>query len=257
MRDKSVLITGGYTALGMALSRGFANAGANLGLIARTPEKLEAACAELRGMGVQAVPLVADITNEGQVIGAFRQAKESFGSIDTLVNNTGIPGAITAMADMELSEWEQVISVNLTGTMLCSREAVRHMAPQGGGTIINIGSSAGKRGVPYSSAYSASKWGMVGLTQALAQEVGRQGIRVNCIALGTVEGPRTEWQIERRSAAAGVPEETMRQQRLSGTSLGRMVRQSELASLAVFLASEASDGMTGQAINLTAGGSFS
>ena len=256
LTDKVALITGGYTALGMALARGFARAGADVGLIARTAESLEEAAREIRSLGVRSEPLVADITDEPQVIAAFEKARRDLGRIDFLVNNTGIPGPLMRIENMDVAEWRRIIDVNLTGIMLCCREAVRHMVPQGGGNIVNISSTAGKRGVPDSGAYSASKWGMSGLTQTLALESGRQNIRVNCINLGSIEGPRTDWQIERRSKASGITTEELARRRVAGTSLGRLVTQDEFVSLALFLASDLSSGMTGQSINLSAGDTF-
>ena len=256
MHGKVVLITGGYTALGRALAGGFAKAGADLGLIARTPEKLEEAARDLRALGVRAIPLVADITDEAQVVAAFAKAKRELGRIDVLVNNTGLPGAIMPVEEMDLREWNSIIATNLTGAMLCCREAVRQMRTQGGGAIVNIGSTAGKRGVPFSSAYSASKAGLIALTQALAQEVGKKGIRANCIVLGRVEGPRTDWQIERKSKAAGLDIEEERAKSMAGNSLGRFVTQDEFSALTLFLASDLSGGMTGQSVNLTGGGLF-
>ena len=146
--DKVVLITGGYTTLGMALARGFARAGAHVGLIARTAERLEEAATEIRSLGVRSEPLVADITDEPQVVAAFEKARRDLGRIDVLVNNTGIPGQLMRIENMDVAEWRKVIDVNLTGTMLCCREAVRHMVPQGGGNIVNISSTAGEAGRP-------------------------------------------------------------------------------------------------------------
>ncbi|MCL0101724.1 SDR family oxidoreductase [Dehalococcoidia bacterium] len=256
LSGKVAIVTGGYTVLGMTVCRGLAEAGADIGIIARTREKIEAVIPEIQALGVRAIPLVADITDESQVIKAFEQARRDLGRIDVMVNNTGLPGALMSVADMQLSEWEKILATNLTGTMLCCRESVRHMRPQGGGAIVNVGSSGGKRGVPHSAAYTASKFGMIGLTQTLAQEVGRYNIRANCIALGAVEGPRTDWQIKRKSEAAGISGDEERQRREAGTSLGRLPSQAEFAQLTVFLASDLSSGMTGQAINLTAGSIF-
>jgi len=256
LKGKVALVTGGYTVLGMTICRGLAEAGADIGIIARTRSKIEEVLPELAALGVRAAPLVADITDEAQVVAAFEEAKHELGRIDILVNNIGLPGVLMPVADMELSEWNKVLTTNLTGTMLCCREAVRQMVAQGGGAIVNIGSSGGKRGVPNSAAYTASKFGMIGLTQSLGQEVGRDNVRVNCITLGAVEGPRTEWQIERKSKAAGLSKDEERRRREAGTSLGRLPSQDEFAKLTVFLASDLSSGMTGQAINLTAGAVF-
>ena len=147
---KTVIVTGGYTFLGKGIALGFAKAGADLGIIARTPAKLEAAADEIRSCGVRTAALVADITDESQVVGAFQRAADVLGRIDILVNNVGIrPDGRMPIHDMDLATWNEVIATNLTGAMLCSREAVRHMVAQGeGGAIVNIGSLAGKQASP-------------------------------------------------------------------------------------------------------------
>ena len=253
MHGKVVLITGGYTALGRALAGGFAKAGADLGLIARTPEKLEEAARDLRALGVRAIPLVADITDEAQVVAAFAKAKRELGRIDVLVNNTGLPGAIMPVEEMDLREWNSIIATNLTGAMLCCREAVRQMRTQGGGAIVNIGSTAGKRGVPFSSAYSASKAGLIALTQALAQEVGKKGIRANCIMPGrfvTLADP------SRHPTPSGRYNKLSQEQwsaREKLNLLGATINAWDMANAAVFLASDESRYITAVGLPVDAG----
>jgi NAD(P)-dependent dehydrogenase (short-subunit alcohol dehydrogenase family) len=148
------------------------------------------------------------------------------------------------------------LAVNLTGAMLCAKYILKlkkDMIPRQSGNIINISSISGRKGHAMRSPYSASKWGLIGFTQSLALEVGRYGIRVNCIAPGPVEGDRLEWALRQVSRNQGVSYEQAVEREVARTSLGRMVKPEELAALAVFLASEQSSGITGQAINCCAG----
>ena len=123
-------------------------------------------------MGRQCLPITADIADEGQVIVMVNKTIAEFGRIDVLVNNSGIPGQFLDVSNMDLADWNQVLAVNITGAMLCSREALKDMRPRKSGNIINISSMAGKRVTPKRSSYVTSKWGMHGFTLTLAQEVG-------------------------------------------------------------------------------------
>ena len=127
------------------------------------------------------------------------------------------------------------------------------MIPRKSGSIINISSISGRMGHPNRSPYSASKWGLIGLTQTLALEVGQYGIRVNCITPGPVEGERIEWAMRQVSKKQGISYEQAVANEVARTALGRMVKPEEVAALAVFLASDKSAGMTGQTINCSAG----
>lgn len=142
----------------------------------RSHEKLEEAAAKLRGHGEHALSVAADITDEGEVAQAFRQASRRLGRLDILVNNVGLHH-YSVRGPHGLARWNETLDVNLTGAILCCRRALKYMDGRGG-VIINIGSTAGKRGVPFSAPYVVSKWGLIGLTQTLAMEVGRQNIRV-------------------------------------------------------------------------------
>ena len=139
----------------------------------------------------QVTATLTDIADEAQVADMFAGLNQRWGQLDILVNNAGIAGPTAAIEDTSLTEWQQTIDVNLTGTFLCTRSAVPLMKARGG-SIVNISSAAGRHGFPLRSSYSASKFGVIGLTQTWAMELGPQGIRVNAILPGIVEGPRQD-----------------------------------------------------------------
>jgi len=181
-------------------------------------------------------------------------ALEKFGKIDILVNNSGTEGPISNVAGMDLQGWNDLLAVNLTGAMLCAQYVLeKSMIPRKRGVIINLSSAAGRKGLPMRSAYSSSKFGIIGLTQSLAAELGKYGIRVNAIAPGSVEGERIERVFRVAAKNLGTTYEQVVANSNARSALGRMVRPEEVAAVAVFLASEASSAITGQTINCDAG----
>jgi NAD(P)-dependent dehydrogenase (short-subunit alcohol dehydrogenase family) len=182
------------------------------------------------------------------------QTLKKFGRIDILVNNAGIEGPTVDVANMNLESWNQVLAVNLTGPMLCTKYVLKEsMIPRKKGVIVNISSGMGRRGYAFRSPYCSSKWGIIGFTQSLALEVGRYNIRVNCIAPGAVEGPRLERIWRERSKVSGITVEKIALKTKAQSALGRTAKPEEIASLAVFLSSEESSGLTGQTIDCNAG----
>ena len=156
--------------------------------------------------------------------------------------------------DMDLEGWNHMPAVTLTGAMLSAKHVLsKSMLPRQSGVIINISSISGRKGPATRAAYSSSKFGMIGLTQSLASEVGRYGIRVNCIAPGPVEGERIERVLGHASRTSGRALEEVMQAMSARLPLGRMVKPEEVAALAVFLACDQSSGITGQTINCDAG----
>ena len=158
------------------------------------------------------------------------------------------------VSEMDLEGWNKLLAINLTGAMLCSRYVLeRSMIPRKRGAIVNLASAAGRKGLPRRSAYSSSKFAIIGFTQSLATEVGRYGIRVNSIAPGAVEGARIERVFSVLGRDLGISYEEVVKMSNSMAALGRMVKPEEVAALAVFLASEQSSAITGQTINCDAG----
>ena len=247
------IVTGGGKGLGRAISLAFAKEGADVVVAARTEPALKEVASEIEAMGRKGLAVVTDLTDPEQPLAMVNRTLEKFGRIDVLVNNSGIEGPTASVADMDLEGWNQVLAINLTGTMLCAKYVLRSMIPRQSGTIINISSGAGRWGFSLRSPYSVSKWGVISLTQSMAREVGKDGIRVNCIAPGPVEGERIERVYRDRSQATGQTIEEVMESDKAKAALYRLVKPEEVAALAVFLASDESSGMTGQTINCSAG----
>jgi NAD(P)-dependent dehydrogenase (short-subunit alcohol dehydrogenase family) len=254
---KVAIVTGGGYGIGKAIALALAQEGADVVLVSRTESALKETAAEIEAMGRKSLVVVTDLADKTQIPTMVEKTLEKFGKIDILVNNAGVEGPIMDVAKMDIEGWEHLLAVNLTGTMLCSRYVLeKGMIPRRSGTIINISSGQGRRGFPTRSAYSSSKFALIGLTQSLASEVGKYGIRVNCIAPGAVEGERIERVIAATAKNLGLTREQFVANAGSRSALGRIVKPEEVADLAVYLASDKSTGITGQTINVDAGATF-
>ena len=253
LNKKVAIVTGGGVGVGRAISLAFAAEGVAVVAAARTLPRLEAVADEIRSRGGRATAIQTDISDENQVKKVVAQTLNEYGQIDILVNNSGIAGPTINVVDIKLDDWNEVLTINLTGAMLCAREVLKNMLPHRSGNIINISSAAGTRGLPMRSPYCVSKWGIIGLTQTLAIEVGEYNIRVNCIAPGIVEGERIKGVMKARAEATGITYEEIANEMSAIVALRRMVTAAEIASTAVFLASDESSGITGQTISVNAG----
>ena len=265
-----VLVTGASRGLGRAIARAFAGEGARVALVSTSAAGVKQAADEITAAGGQALPLEGDVSSEADVRRFVLQAERTLGPIDVLVNNAGITGPTAPAAEVKLADWERVLAVNLTGVFLCSREVLRGMIarrsavgaePAAGpaqqhrsaAAVINISSIAGKISYPLRTPYASAKWAVVGFTLTLAEEVGRYGIRVNCICPGPVAGELLDEVMAARAQAMGLPVETVRQKFVGFTMLKRMVRPEDVAATALFLASDAAASITGQALDVTGG----
>ncbi len=181
---KVAIITGGNRGIGKAIAKGFATEGANLTIAARNTELLTKTAGELREIGTQVLAVPTDVTKEEQIIVLFEKAMSKYGRLDILVNNAGaFDGG--PIEELSTEAWDKVIGVNLRAPFLCSREAMRIMKEQGeGGRIINVGSISAHRVRPRSAPYSASKFGIWGLTQVIALEGRLHGITASCLQPG-------------------------------------------------------------------------
>jgi NAD(P)-dependent dehydrogenase (short-subunit alcohol dehydrogenase family) len=253
LRNKVAVITGGGHGIGKAIAHAYAGAGATIVVAARGVKPMEETCAELARRGARAILVQTDVVSEAGCTRMTERALEEFGRIDILVNNAGVAGPTAKLTDISLAQWQEVIDINLTGCWLASRAVLPAMARQGGGHIVNISSLAGREAYPMRSPYAASKWAMIGLTQTLAVEWGRQGIRVNGICPGPVAGARMEQVIAARAKAMGLEEEQVRRSIVGRSALNRMVTEEECARVALFLVSADSAAVTGQTINVDAG----
>jgi gluconate 5-dehydrogenase len=242
----AAIVTGGGSGIGRQMATALAEAGANLVLCARKPERCEEAAAELeRDLGMRALGLRCDVRDASEVQAVVDRTREELGRVDILVNNAGTSWGAPA-EDYPLEGWQKVIDVNLTGVFLFARAAGRAMIEQGGGKIVNIASVAAFGGAPpelmSAVAYNASKAGVVGFTRDLATKWARHGINVNAIAPGWFPSDMNRVLLD---ASPGPY--------LEHIPLGRFGGPDDLKGAVVFLASRASDFVTGQVVVVDGG----
>jgi len=246
LTDKIAIVTGSGRGIGKAIALGLASAGAKVALVARTPAEIEATRDEIKKEGGTALPIPADVQDGQQVASLVQRTIEEFGRIDILVNNVG---GITQVAPiLELSEelWDADIKRNLKSVFLCSQAVARVMLQQEKGSIINVGSLAGSKPVPGQLAYSAAKAGMANLTQGFAMEWGQYHIRVNAIMPGTTMTPAVE------KIYQGRPSEDRELVR-EFIPLKRFGRPNDFVGIVIYLASDASEWVTGAIIPVDGG----
>jgi 3-oxoacyl-[acyl-carrier protein] reductase/meso-butanediol dehydrogenase/(S,S)-butanediol dehydrogenase/diacetyl reductase len=215
---------------------------------------------EIEAMGRRALGLEFDVTNPAAVESAIADALAAMGHIDILVNNAGVPSGAGAapLLDMDDAMWNDTVAVNLTGVYLVTKWVGRAMRDRDqGGSIINISSTAGRRGLPDYGAYCATKFGVVGMTQQLATELGRHNIRVNCIAPGSHPTDMMDGTIGRTANRVGANTEQITAAIRSAALLRRQGRPEELAASVAFLASDESAFITGQTLNVDGGAHMS
>lgn len=185
LKGKSAIITGAGRGIGRAIAIALANEGVNVGLLARSEDHLQEVVKETEAQGVKAVFATADISSNEEVTKAIHSLTSELGTVDILINNAGI-AKFGKFMDLEVEEWEKIIQVNLMGVYYVTRAVLPGMIEQQSGDIINISSSAGQKGAPITSAYSASKFGVMGITESLAMEVRKHNIRVSALTPSTV-----------------------------------------------------------------------
>jgi NAD(P)-dependent dehydrogenase (short-subunit alcohol dehydrogenase family) len=241
-----VLVTAGASGIGRELARAFAAAGARVFICDIDANALDAACAARPEIG----GCLADVADPQQVDVMFEAARAFLGGLDVLINNAGISGPTAPVEAIDIADWNRTIAVDLNGMFYCTRRAVPLLKQQGGGSIINLSSVAGRLGFPLRTPYAAAKWAVVGFTKSLAMELGPANIRVNAIQPGIVEGERIERVISARAKALGVSFDECKRQLLSKVSLRRTVRAADVANMALFLATDAGQNISGQALSV-------
>lgn len=254
LQSKLAFITGGGRGIGSAIALAFAREGADVAVAARTEAQVQTVAATIHDeCGVQAIPVVCDVSQPDSVKAAFARVQtESGRSPDILVNNAGIAvSAAFLKTDEEL--WQRHLGVNLSGTFYCTRAALPSMLERGWGRVINVASIAGKTGAPYIAAYSASKHGVLGLTRSLALEVATKGITVNAICPGYVDTEMTTRGVENITARTGKSADESLELLKRMSPQNRLVTSEEVAAVALLLASDEGRGITGQAINVDGG----
>ena len=239
------VVTAGAQGIGRAITEALVQQGAEVHVCDIDIGALKDVQAALPGVTTS----LTDVADEAQVLAMFELVRQRWGALDILVNNAGIAGPTAAIEDTTLAAWQQTIDVNLTGGFLCTRSAVPLMKP-GGGSIVNISSAAGRFGFPLRTPYSASKFGVIGLTQTWAMELGPSGIRVNAILPGIVQGPRQDRVLSAKAESFGITLEAMRVRALERVSLRRMVNAQDIAAQIVFICSPAGANISGQSLSV-------
>lgn len=242
--EKVVCVTGAGRGIGLAIAQAFAQAGAHVCINDIVAERAHAALATLKDEGAEALVHVGDVGNEEDVRAMFATIDQHWGRIDILINNAGIE-PVHSILEHPLSAWQRTLDTNLTGAFLCTQQAGRRMKAQGGGVILNIASIAGKSQPLYlRSAYAASKAGLVGFTKEAARELAEYSIRVNAICPGVIITPMTE---RLRN------DEAQMQRWRAEIPLGRLGLPAEVASLCLWLSSDAASYVTGVAWHVDGG----
>jgi len=241
---RRVLITGGGTGVGADLARGFAAAGADVVVVGRRRESLDAVAAT----DPHITPIAADVTDEGDVVRVFAEA----GSIDIVVANAGA-GESAPLTRTDLDMWQRMLAVNATGVFLTLREGLRQLEGRGWGRLITVASTAGLKGYSYASAYSAGKHAAVGLTRAAAQEVAGTGITANALCPGYLNTEMTERTIANIVESTGRSSADARKALTRTNPLGRLIEPAEVTAAALWLCGPGSEAINGQAIAIAGG----
>ncbi|MGD0611007.1 MAG: sorbitol-6-phosphate dehydrogenase [Anaerolineales bacterium] len=258
LQDRIALVTGGAQGLGQAICTRLAEEGCHVIVADLNEAKAVETAASIRAAtGRRALAVKVDVTDEAQVEALVARTVQEFGRLDILVSNAGILIA-EEITDFPAEKWRAVMNVNLFGYFLCAKHAARVMKAQKSGVILEINSKSGKKGSFKNSAYAASKFGGIGLTQSIALELAEYGVRVNAICPGNLldsplwtEGPNALFKQYARNR--GISEEQVRQTYIDQVPMKRGCTYTDVCNVAVFLASDQSSYMTGQAINVTGG----
>jgi NAD(P)-dependent dehydrogenase (short-subunit alcohol dehydrogenase family) len=252
LKGRRVLVTAGAAGIGLAMARAFLEHGARVHICDVDEGSLSRVKSELPAVSQTA----ADVASVADVERLFGDVQRHLGGLDVLVNNAGIAGPTAKVEDIRPQDWERCIAVDLNGMFYCTRKAMPLIKAAGGGSIINLSSIAGRFGFAMRTPYSAAKWAVVGFTQSLAVEAGPEGVRVNCIQPGIVEGERVERIMAAKAEQLGVSPQEVRSRMVEGIALKTTVSAQDVANTALFLASDAGRHISGQAISVCGGARY-
>jgi 2-hydroxycyclohexanecarboxyl-CoA dehydrogenase len=264
LKDKVAIVTGAGRGIGRAVALTLAEEGAKVAVNDLFQDRAEAVAAEVKTGGGQAIAAVADLTDEKQVADMVSRVVAELGTVHVLVNNAGLAVEVVETGEvfggpyfgrLERADWDRVMNIITYGTLNCSRAVVNHMSDQGWGRIVNIVSDAGRIGEPRLATYSMAKAGVIGFAKALAKEVGRYRITVNCVSPGTTETEATAslWEEARTSDEGRARLDAVNRQYPLYRGLQRLGQPQDIANAAVFLASDRAEWITGQALSVNGG----
>lgn len=242
LTGKRVLVTAGANGIGRAIANGFREHGAQVFVTDIDRRQVEAA----KAAGFSAS--VSDASDEGQVSALMKGVEQELGGLDVLVNNAGIAGPTGPVETLDAADWRKTFDVNIHGQFYCVKHALPLLRRGTEPAIINLSSAAGRLGMAGRSAYSASKWAVVGFTKTLAIELGPEGIRTNAICPGAVSGPRIQAVIDAKADMLGTEPADVEALYNKQASLGRLIEAEDIANMALFLASGMARNVNGQAL---------
>lgn len=241
LEGKNALITGAARGIGKAIALGMAKEGANICITDVDMETAESTAKEVKALGVKAVAVKLDISNQEDVVNAFAAFNDEFSSLDVLVNNAGITKD-TLILRMKEEDWDAVMNINLKGSFLCSKEAIKIMSKQRSGKIISISSVVAFMGNPGQANYSSSKAALIGLTKTIAKEYASRGITANAVAPGFIQTPMTD-----------VLSDKVKDEMKKAIPLGEFGTPEDVKDAVIFLSSKESDYITGQVLHVNGG----
>ena len=244
-----VLVTAGAAGIGREISRTFLTHGARV-QVCDVDEKA------LASLPKEIFRIKADVAKLDDVERLFEDVRKNLGGLDVLVNNAGIAGPTAKVEDIRPEDWERCIAVDLNGMFYVTRKAMPLIKAAGGGSIVNLSSIAGRFGFAMRTPYSAAKWAVVGFTQSLAVEAGPDGVRVNCIQPGIVEGERVDRIVADKARALGVAPSKVLDDMVQGISLRTTVTAQDIADTALFLTVGAGRHISGQALSVCGGARY-
>ena len=239
---KRILVTAGANGIGLAIASKFRELGATVFVTDIDPDAVDKA----RVNGLLAA--VSDVSDEGQVRELMDTVRVEMGGLDVLVNNAGIAGPTGPLESLDAAALKATFDVNIHGQFFCIKHALPLLREGSGASIVNLSSAAGRLGMAGRSAYSASKWAVVGLTKTLAIELGPDGIRVNAICPGAVNGPRIDSVIAAKARMLELPADEVSALYHNQSSLGRLIEAEDIANMAAFVASDMARNVNGQAL---------
>jgi NAD(P)-dependent dehydrogenase (short-subunit alcohol dehydrogenase family) len=252
LEGRTAVITGASSGIGLCIAKAFAKEGATVVISARGLEKAEAAAESIRSGGGKATAVPCDVANDDSVTALHAEVVRTVGAPDIVVNCAGIYN-ISRFQDTPLETYKRTIDVNYLGVIRVIQAFLPDMVDAGYGKIVNIASTAGKWGSLYQAHYNGSKHAVLGITKSLALEFAKTGVNINAICPGWVETPMLDVGMGEFAEAAGIPAGDVRDAWLTRVPMGRFLEPEEISPLAVYLASDESAGMTGQALTISGG----
>jgi len=253
LEGKVALITGAAKGIGNGIALKLASEGANIVAADVLIKEAERVARQLVEMGTRSMALKLDVTSKKEIENVLTQIMDQYGKIDILVTCAGVEQIPCSAIEIDEKEWDKVLNINLKGTLYCCQVVGREMMKQKYGKIITISSLNGKTGVPYTVAYNISKFGVIGLTKTLANELAPYNINVNSICPGLTDTELLARVWERRASILGVSREEVYRSAINNIPLKRLGIPNDLGNIAVFLASDHSNYITGELIHVTGG----